>query len=426
MAAIHKLAARSVFTAGIGKHADGGNLYLIVKPTGASWVFRYTAPSGRQREMGLGPCLRDTQAAAGASLTRARKAAGKAREVLDAGGDPLEVRRVEREAAKAADEAAKAEKQRDRATLARVAREYHERVIEPTKTAKHGAQWIASLENHVPPAIWHKPIADVSAPELLDWLISLQAKVPETASRIRQRLEVVFDDAEFRGVSAGNPARALRRKLTEASKRRERGHFAALDWQAVPAFMADLRGREAIAARALEFAILTAARTGEVIGAAWDEFDLDAAKWVVPASRMKAGEEHEVPLSERAVEIVRAMRAIRHPEQRHVFRSPQSHERPLSNMGMLTLLRRMGRADETTVHGLARASFSTWANETGAARPDVIEACLAHREADLVRRAYSRAKFAAERRALLDAWARYCAGEQPATAEVIEFKRGSA
>jgi len=120
MAAIHKLATRSVFTADIRKYADGGNLYLIVKTTGASWVLRYTSPSGRQREMGLGPCLRDTQKAAGASLTRARKAAGKAREVLDAGGDPLEVRRVEREAARAADEAAKAEKQRDRATLARV------------------------------------------------------------------------------------------------------------------------------------------------------------------------------------------------------------------------------------------------------------------------------------------------------------------
>lgn len=425
--AIEKLSARAVKCAGVGKFGDGGGLYLVVTPAGAAWVFRYTSPSGRQREMGLGRCERGSQAAAGASLTQARDAATKARALLKEGRDPLEVRRSEREKAQAAELEAKAEKQSDRATLARVARDYHARVIEPIRTTKHAAQWIASLENHVPEAIWRKPIDKVTAVELYDWLLVLRAKVPETAGRIRQRLEAVFDDAEFREIASGNPALAIRNKLTKATKARERGNFAMLDPSDVPAFMADLRGREGVAARALEFAVLTAARTGEVLGAVWSEIDLDGAVWIVPKGRMKAGKEHWVPLSARAVEILREMHAIRRDDhQRHVFPSPQSHERALSNMAMLTLLRRMGRADETTVHGLCRASFSTWANGTKAARFEVIEACLAHTKKDKVAGAYNRAKYGDERRALLDAWARYCADEQPATAQVIPFARGGA
>lgn len=263
----------------------------------------------------------------------------------------------------------------------------------------------------MPENLWHAPIDSIAAPALLDFFIDLSGKVPETASRIVQRLRAVFGDAEFRGWCAGNQADAAARKLREARSRRERGSFAALPFAEAPAFMARLRQQQGIAARALEFAVLTAARTGEVIGAQWAEFDLDAALWTVPAARMKGGEAHAVYLSPRAVEIVRAAREYGGD---YVFPTTGDPTKPLSNMAMLTLLRRMDADKRTTVHGLCRASFSTWANETGSTRGEVIEACLAHREGDRVRAAYNRAQFAAERRQLLAAWADYCEGKAPA------------
>jgi integrase len=175
---------------------------------------------------------------------------------------------------------------------------------------------------------------------------------------------------------------------------------------------------EGVAARCLEFAILTAARTGEAIGAEWSEFDLDAGTWTVPPGRMKGGEPHTVYLPPRAVSIVKAQAGL---DLRFVFPSPMLDSKPLSNMALLMQLRRMKIADETTVHGLCRSTFSTWANETDAARPDVIEACLAHREDDRIRAAYNRAQFAHERRALLVAWADYLDGTQPAT-NVVQLK----
>jgi integrase len=285
-----------------------------------------------------------------------------------------------------------------------VARDYHARVIEPSRSPKHAAQWISSLENHVPKSLWHAPIATIAAPALLDAIVELQRNISETASRIRQRLEAVFDDAEFRGLCTGNPARAIRRKLAEQSRRQAPGRFAALPHLEAPAFLQRLRAQPGIAACALEFGMLTASRTSEVLGALWSEFDLDAGIWTIPAPRMKAREAHTVSLTPRAIIILKSMAAL---EQPCAFPSPRMNGRPLSNMGMLTLLRRMGFDERTTVHGLCRATFSTWAYETGAARPDVIEACLAHREQDRVARAYNRAQFADERRRLLLAWERF-------------------
>ncbi|HTO47863.1 MAG TPA: site-specific integrase, partial [Burkholderiales bacterium] len=178
----------------------------------------------------------------------------------------------------------------------------------------------------------------------------------------------------------------------------------------VPAFLRALRVHPGVAARCLEFTILTAARTGESIGAQWSEFDLDAALWTVPAERMKAREPHAVHLSERSLAILDGLRVL---GSLLVFPSARDMSRPLSNMAMLALLKRMKRHD-ITVHGF-RSSFSTWANETAAARPDVIEACLAHRESDKIRAAYNRAQFAGERRGLLEAWADYLDGREPAS-----------
>jgi len=192
--------------------------------------------------------------------------------------------------------------------------------------------------------------------------------------------------------------------MAEAQDKRQRGEFRALPYREAPAFMLQLREAEGTAARCLELAMLTAARTTEALCATWAEFDLDAATWVVPAERMKGGEAHTVHLAPRAVKILQGQLG-QHPAW--VFPSPMKADSPLSNMAMLTVLDRMGMRERTTVHGLCRATFSTWANETGAARPDVIEACLAHNEADRVRAAYNRSQFTRERAALLVAWAEY-------------------
>jgi integrase len=437
------LTARAVQTAGEGTHTDGDGLELRIAQGGArgSWAFRYTSPSQvavnkdgivqrtkrgeplmARREVGLGPVVRSNVAEAGKSLTVAREQAEGARKLIREGIDPIEAKKKQRAEAEAAERAKKFAAKAERATLARVARDYHERVIEPNRTTKHAAQWIASLETHVPARFWHTPIDTLTAPPLLDFFIDVRSRVPETASRIMQRLRAIFSDAEFRGLCKGNPADAAAKKIKELRLEHKRGQFAALPYAEVPAFMVELRKREAIAARALEFAVLTSARTGEVIGATWGEFDLEGGLWIVPAERMKGGEAHTVYLSPRAAEIVESMREL---GSAFVFPTPEDTQKPLSNMAMLTLLRRMDSDKRTTVHGLCRASFSTWANETGAARPDVIEACQAHREQDRVRRAYNRAQFAQERRALLHAWADYCAGLSPVASNVLPLVRAA-
>jgi integrase len=414
-ARLHLLTAREVQNANDGDHSDGGGLLLRVRGESATWVFRFTSPNGRRREMGLGAVHRANTQQAGAGLTGARDAAHLAREQLRAGVDPIDARDAEREAHRAADAARKAKRDQDRLTLARCARQYHERVIEPTKTTKHAAQWLSSLENHIPGHLWHKPIADITPPELLTALLAIKpherarrhqgTTVPETVSRIRQRLDAIFEDASFFRRCTTNPAAAIRSKLQEAMPQRKAGSMRALPYREAPAFMAALRRQPGTAARCLELLLLTAARTVEALELDASELDLDAARWSVPAERMKAGEPHEVFLPPQAVELLRAQLALKlHPCI--VFPSPVEPDKALSNMAMLAVLDRMGYRDKTTVHGL-RATFSTWANETGAARPDVIEACLAHSESDKIRAAYNRAKFIQERRALLMSWAEY-------------------
>ncbi len=370
--AINLLTPRQVQTVPAGDHADGAGLFLRVTDRGASRVFRFTAPDGRRHEMGLGAALRSALVAAGQSAVTARKAADRARVQLADKVDPIEQRKADRHAAQKQVDDSKAAAKAERTTLARVARQYHEKVIEPQRSDKHSAQWIASLEQGVPAQIWHKPIDQVQAPELLDALAALQLRVPETASRVRQRLEVVFDDAIFHILCVHNPASTVKRKLAERPKGRAKGNFAALPYEEVPAFSTALRLRAGTAARCLEFALLCSARTGEVIGATWDEVDTEAGVWLIPGERMKGGEAHTVFLPPRAIEIAAEMR-----EQQgdpFIFPSPIDRKKPLSSMAMLTVLRRMGLADCTTVHGLCRSSFSTWANDTAVARPDVIEA----------------------------------------------------
>jgi integrase len=441
-ARLHLLTARQVQAAVDGDHSDGGGLLLRVRservskksgatlPAADSWVFRYTSPTGTRREMGLGLNRRGSVVQAGESLTGARDAAHKARELLRQGLDPISERDGRREAGRQAEAAQKAVKTRERWTLARVARDYHERVIEPTRTTKHAAQWISSLENHIPATLWHKPIADIEPPELLSVLSAIKpherarnltadSRVAETVQRIRQRLDAVFEDAIFHKRCTSNPAAAVRRKMRESMPRKEAGEFAALPYREAPAFMQRLREAQGTAARCLEFAMLTTARTSEALQAVWPEIDFAALTWVLPAERMKAKEAHVVHLSARAVEILRGQAGL---HASLVFPSTMKADSAQSNMAMLAVLDRLGVRGQTTVHGLCRATFSTWANETAAARPDVIEACLAHEESNRVRAAYNRAKFNDERRALLEAWAAYLS--QP-PALVLPFERAA-
>lgn len=413
------LTVRQVQTAGNGDHSDGGGLLLRVRGESASWVFRYTAPTGRRREMGLGVARRSNSKEAGENLTAARDGASKARSQLQAGVDPIQDRQLQRDVARTAEAATKMQKRRQQHTLARAARDYHERVIEPRLSAKHAAQWIASLENHVPPNIWNRPVDQVEAPELLAALSTVRsleekdARVPETLRRIRQRLDAVFEDAIFHKHCATNPAAAIRRKMRETLPKEKPGQFRALDYREVPRFMARLRQAEGISARCLELALLTAARTGEALAAEWREFNLGAGVWTIPAEKMKANEEHVVHLSKSAGEVVKAQIGR---DRVYVFPSAMKPGQPMSNMALLTTLDRLGVRSLTTVHGLCRASFSTWAYETGAARPEVIEACLAHKEADKVKAAYNRAEFTSERQALMQAWANYVDNRQGSVA----------
>lgn len=435
-AKLHLLTTKQVQHAADGDHSDGGGLLLRVRADSCSWVLRFTSPTGRRREMGLGVCRRGSVAQAAEGLTHARDTAHKARELLRQGLDPIDARDQAREAGRESEAAAKAAKTREHTTLARWARAYHERVIEPTRTTKHAAQWIASLENHVPAKLWHRPIAEIEAPELLQALAEMKPherarnltsnRVDETMQRVRQRLDAVFEDAMFHKRCTSNPAAAVRRKMRETLPKKKSGQFAALPYRAAPAFMAKLRAAPGTAARCLEFAVLTAARTSEALGARWSEIDLVEKVWLVPAERMKSSgkeqaESHVVHLSARAVEVLRGQLG---QCTKFVFPSTVACDepKPQSNMAMLAVLGRLGVRDQTTVHGLCRATFSTWAYETAAARPDAIEACLAHRESDKVKAAYNRAQFTEERRALLQRWCDYLA--RPA-AEAVVLERAA-
>jgi integrase len=341
---------------------------------------------------------------ASVDLLQARQQAALARAALYRSEDPLDLRDEKYAKARAEEQQRQDEKRRERVTLARFARQYHEKIEQRFRNEKHRAQWINSLEQHVPAKIWNAPIDGIEAGELLDALRDLQQRLPETGRRVKGRLETVFAEAVIRKIAPTNPVSSIA-KLLRAPK--PKTTFAALPFAEAPALVARLRALPGTAARALEFGMLTASRTGEIINATFAEFDLGKGVWIVPAARMKAGEEHVVYLSDRAIEIIEGQKKALGKTAKFVFPSQTDPDEPISNMGMLMLLRRLGVQDRTTVHGLCRATFSTWANETAAARPDVIEACLAHKEGDRIRAAYNRAQFAEERAALLAKWATY-------------------
>jgi integrase len=396
------LSAQGVQKAKPGRYGDGAGLYLLVRaPDAKFWVFRYTR-FGRMREMGLGPATGKTAVL----LADARKRALALYNLVRDGVDPLDQRRAARTAQRV--DAAKA----DAATMTfrQCADAYIEAHRAGWKNAKHEAQWPATLKTYAYPVMGTLPVATVDTALVLKVLQPIWATKTETAGRVRARIEAVLDWAKVAGYRDGdNPAvwkGNLAALLPKRGKVHKVRHHAALPYAEIGEFMTALRGHEGVPARVLEFAILTAARTGEAIGARWEEIDLDGKMWTVPAERIKAGKEHRVPLGARAVEIIKAQRG-RDPV--YVFPG-RKRGKPLSNMAMLKVLERMWRSDITT-HGF-RSSFRDWAAERTNYPSEVAEMALAHKVGDKVEAAYRRGDMFEKRRWLADEWAKFCA--QPA------------
>lgn len=394
---LNRLKAKQVESLGPGRHADGGGLYLDRDANGRSrWIFMWRR-AGKRREMGLGSANKD-----GVSLGAARTAAEKARLHVLAGLDPIVVRdTVPLEPVPVP-------------TFGTVADEFVTALSPQWRNEKHRAQWSMTLKLYAGP-LRGTSVDQIDTPAVLEVLQPLWQSKPETASRLRGRIERVLDAAKAKGHRKGeNPAR-WRGHLDHLLPKRQkltRGHHVAMPYPEVPAFLGALRERDAVAALALEFLILTAARSGEVLGATWGEIDLDAKIWTIPAVRMKAGREHRVPLSRRAVEVLKAAKSIGvtpeskvQPASLPVFPG-QSLTAPLSSMSLAMLLRRTKA--NVTAHGF-RSSFRDWAGEVSTFPREIAEAALAHSVGDATERAYRRGDALDKRRKLMEAWASYCA-----------------
>jgi integrase len=374
-----------------GMHADGLGLYLLVGPSGAkSWIYRYRS-AGKLHDKGLGPLHT-------VSLAEARAKALDCRKLRLDGGDPIAAGKAKRQ--RAALDAAKA------MTFRQCAEAYITSHKAGWRNPKHAAQWPSTLGTYVYPAFGSLPVQAVDVGLVMKALEPIWTAKPETAGRVRGRIESVLDWAAARKFREGeNPARwrgHLENLLPKKSKVRRVEHHAALPYAELGAFMVELRLQEGIAARALEFAILTVGRTNEVLGAKWSEIDLQARLWTIPAERMKADREHRVPLSEPALAVLAAMQEVR--EGDFVFPGGRAR-RPLSKMAFLMLLRRMGRGD-LTAHGF-RSTFSDWCSEQTNFPAEVREMALAHAVGNKVEEAYRRGDLFEKRRQLADAWARF-------------------
>jgi integrase len=385
------------------RHSDGGGLYLNVSPSGSkSWLFMWSAmvagidgkPRQRRREMGLG-------AYPTVGLADARKKAEDCRKAVEEGRDPIAER----------DKAAEP-------TFAECADQFLASMEKSWRNEKHRAQWRMTLTDYCKP-IGTKRVSEISTEDVLSVLSPIWAEKSETASRLRGRIERVLDYAKAKGWRSGeNPAlwRGHLKSILPARQKLARGHHAAMPYAEVPAFVQRLPDKEAMAARALEFLILTAARAGEVLGATWAEIDFENKLWTVAAPRMKAGREHRVPLSERAVDILRDLHEARISD--YVF--PGFRPRmPLSNMALAKLMERM-KVDQYTAHGF-RSAFRDWTGDHTSVPREVAEAALAHTVGDATERAYRRADALEKRRKLMQAWADYLA--KPAGSNVVPMRR---
>jgi integrase len=410
---IHRLSTARVKNAQPGKrpdgtprarvYADGGGLYLQVTPGSAgnskSWIYRYASATGKERFMGLGSL--DT-----VTLAEAREKATECRRLRERGIDPIDAKDAQR--ASAAVERAKA------MTFDQCAQQYIAAHRAGWRNPKSLSQWTNSLATYVSPIFGNLPVGSIDVGLIMKVVEPIWATKPETASRVRGRIESVLDWAGARGFrDADNPARwkgRLENLLPRRSKVRTVKHHAALPYVEISDFMHALRERDGVAARALEFAVLTAARTGEVLGAKWSEIDLKNKMWSVPGNRMKGNREHRVPLSDPAVALLQRMLSVRQND----YAFPGDQRATLSNMVLPKLLQRMGR-DDLTVHGF-RSTFRDWAAERTSVPNEVVEMALAHAIGSKVEAAYRRSDLIEKRRKLMDAWAAYC---EQSTGQVV-------
>jgi integrase len=408
-----------------GRYGDGGGLYLQITARGSkSWIFRFWVAErdpgtgemardsttkklkGRYREMGLGSCIT-------VSLAEARERALECRKLRENGIDPIDAREAARR--QVALEHAKLIKFKDAAATYMAAH----RVA--WKNDKHAAQWVSTLQTYAYPVLGDVSMQAIDTALIMKVIEPIWSEKPETANRLRGRMESILDWATVRGYREGeNPARwrgHLDKLLPSRAKVRKTQHHSALAYAELPAFMTLLRQQDGSAARALEFTILTAARTSETIGARHSEFDNQGKLWAIPAERMKAGKEHRVPLSERARELIATAAEA---DNEFVFRGGRLGQ-PLSNMAMLKLLERMGR-DDLTVHGF-RSTFRDWASERTNFPGEVVEMALAHTIESKTEAAYRRGDLFEKRRRLMDAWAAFCSAAA-APCAVVPLKAG--
>jgi integrase len=401
-----KLTARRVtaYAKRPGRYPDGNNLYLqVINPSNVSWQFRFRS-NGKERWMGLGPLHT-------VSLAEARERAKMARLKLLDGIDPLDQKR--------ADKAQRALEAARNLTFEEAARTWHAQHEAGWKSPKHARQTLTTLETYAFPKIGALPVGAIDTGQVLRVLEPIWTDRTETASRLRGRIESVLAWATVRNFRSGdNPARwsgHLDETLPAPGKVAKIAHHAALDYRELPAFINELRAQSGIAARALEFTILTATRAGEVLGATWSEINLDEGIWVIPPSRMKSGREHRVPLAPQVIELLNGLYHEDH--NNHLFIGSQ-RGRGLSKNALGLVLARLGRS--VTTHGF-RSTFSDWAHERTAYPSHVIEMALAHTIGSKVEAAYRRGDLFDKRRELMVVWAKYC-GEPSAAGEVVPLR----
>jgi integrase len=407
-----------------GLYPDGGGLYLQVTKSkdgniNRSWLYRYRSAKGRERMMGLGSMITT-------SLPTAREKAAAARRLRDRGTDPIEARNAQRVQARLDEAKAMTFDQCRDAFLANQKAGW--------KNAKHRDQWTSTLTTYVTPVFGNLSVQDIDVDLVLKVLEPIWSQKPETASRVRGRVEAVLDYAKVRGLRRGeNPARwrgHLDKLLPARSKVRKVRHHPALPYPLIGAFMAELRDRGSISARALEFVVLTAVRTGDITGdqkndkpgAKWNQIDFEARVWTIPST--KTGKEHRVPLSDAAMALLKQMQPARQSE--YIFAGAR-HGQSISNMAMTELLKGMGEWQDKerqriTTHGF-RSTFRTWSAECARFPEEIAKAALAHVVSDKVDAAYQRGDLFEKRRRLMQAWADFCT-KAPTTGKVISLGRG--
>lgn len=388
MALTGKLTKKLVENLGTGRHGDGGGLYLVVDPSGARrWIVRVVVKGQRNAK---GAPLRTDFGLGGADIVTLNQARDRA----------LEYRRMAKQGLNPRFNATRAIP-----TFEEIARQVHIDRMPTWKNEKHGAQWINTLRDYAFPKIGRMPIDSVDQPEVLMCLSPIWTDKHETARRLSQRIKVVLDVAKSKGFRSGeNPVTAIHEARVLPKVKAKPKHHKAMAWQHVPAFYTDLKARDAMAAKALMFTCLTGSRTSEVLMMRWDEVDSQARLWTCPADRMKGGVVHRVPLTVEMLAIIEPLRAM---QSEYVFEGQKRHK-PLSNMAMLMLLRRM-QVEGVTVHGF-RSTFRDWASESANAPREIAEMSLAHKVGSDVERAYARSDLLDRRRLLMARWSQFVLG----------------